>query len=223
VRTFFKWCLKDEKILQPPRYGAYFDPPGKRAIRLSQNDKVQKRFTRDEILRLLDAAEAANFRLYAAILLALNTGCQNVDIETLQMNDIDFKGRWYSQMRAKKGTKRKSKLWPRTVKALKRLAKQNGTGEGNSQIFKSKSGGTYSRKDCLSKEFATLRKECGITTKGAGFQWIRHTFFDTAKDRYWFAAKKSMGHEIQDVAATYTHDYDAVLTEMSKYVERRFF
>ncbi|MBX3420528.1 MAG: tyrosine-type recombinase/integrase [Pirellulaceae bacterium] len=219
VRTMFNWLLKAKIITAAPDYAAAFDAPDMVARENERLERGTKDFTRAEVRSLLRHAKD-HPRLYAAILLALNTGCQNADITTLKRSHVDLAGGWYLQPRAKRAKRRRAKLWPRTVRALQAVI-------GNRQladddlIFTSATGGPWHGRNCLAKEFATLKSNAGITKARCGFQWLRHTFITQASQGGdLIAVQLAVGHVDRTITARYIHSvYDPRLESIANLVD----
>jgi integrase len=219
VRTMFNWLLKSKVITVPPDYGTAFDAPDIVARENERLDRGAKDFTRQQVRSLLRHAKDSP-EMYAAILLALNTGCQNIDIATLKRSHIDFAGGWYQQPRAKRAKRRRAKLWPRTVKALQALMQGRAVGDDD-LLFQSRTGGVWHGRNCLAKEFATLKTKAGIAKKGCGFQWLRHTFITQAtQGGDLIAVQLAVGHADRSITSRYIHSvYDPRLESISKLVD----
>jgi integrase len=220
VRTMFNWFLKEGILEKPPAYGSKFDAPGKVALENQRLERGAKNFTQKQVRALLRHAKDQP-SLYAAILLALNTGCQNVDIETLRRCHLDLSGGWYVQPRAKRGKLRRAKLWPRTIKAMRAVIGDRELGDDD-LVFLSKSGGEWDGRNCVSKEFAALKKRAGIKKERCGFQWLRHTFITQASQGGdLVAVQLAVGHADRTITAIYIHGvYDPRLVSIANLVDR---
>jgi integrase len=224
VRGMFNWLMKNGKVKSVPQFGSGFDAPEQAELDRHKRDKPAKYLTRQQIRALLRATKGddpASQRMHAAILLAINTGCQNEDIETLRFRHIDWKGGWYIQPRKKSGKPRRAKLWRRTLAALNRMIGDRER-DPDAMVFVSKSGGVFRGRNCLAKEFPAFRDAAEIKTPGAGFQWLRHSFIteaDQLADRV--AVQISGGHAHRSITDNYVHRvYDQRLIAISKHVEQ---
>lgn len=219
VRTMFNWLLKSKKITLPPDYGTAFDAPDIVARENERLDRGSKDFTRQQVRSLLRHSKD-DAAMYAAILLALNTGCQNVDIATLKRSHIDLIGGWYLQPRAKRAKRRRAKLWPRTVKALRELIGDRQLVDDD-LVFQSKTGGQWHGRNCLAKDFALLKTKAGIIKKRCGFQWLRHTFITQASQGGdLIAVQLAVGHADRSITARYIHAvYDPRLISIANLVD----
>lgn len=219
VRTMFNWLLKSKVITTPPDYGTAFDAPDIVARENERLDRGAKDFTRQQARSLLRHSKD-DPSMHAAILLALNTGCQNVDIATLKRSHIDLVGGWYIQPRAKRAKRRRAKLWPRTVKALRGVIGDRQLADDD-LIFESKTGGPWHGRNCLAKDFATLKTKAGITKKGCGFQWLRHTFITQAtQGGDLIAVQLAVGHADRSITSRYIHSvYDPRLESIANLVD----
>jgi integrase len=218
-RTMFNWFVKAGVLDRAPEYGTAFDPPNNIARENERLERGSKDFTRQQVRALLKHSKDRP-ELHAAILLALNTGCQNVDIETLKRCHIDLEGGWYIQPRAKRAKPRRAKLWPRTVRALRAVIGDRELTDGDS-IFVGKSGGTWHGRNCLAKEFAAIKKLAGITKTRCGFQWLRHTFITQASQGGdLVAVQLAVGHADRSITLRYIHNvFDPRLVAISAMVD----
>ena len=222
TRGLFNWLMKAQLIKSVPAYGVVFDAPSQEEIDNHRDDQPTKLYSRRDVRALLRATKGdavADRRMHAAILLAINTGCQNVDIETLQFKHIDWRKGWYIQPRTKKAKKRRAKLWRRTIKAIDRMVGDRERGPKD-LVFVSSSGGEWRGRNCLAKEFKPIRDATGI--EAGGFQWLRHTFITNAiqtGDRD--AVKIACGHASRDITDNYVHKiFDPRQIAIAKHVEQ---
>jgi integrase len=215
----FNWLLKSKIISTAPDYGTAFDAPDIVARENERLERGSKDFTRDQVRKLLKHSKD-DPAMYAAILLALNTGCQNVDIATLARSHVDLDGGWYLQPRAKRAKPRRAKLWPRTVRALRALLASRELADDD-LIFQSKTGGAWHGRNCLAKDFAQLKTKAGITKKRCGFQWLRHTFITQASQGGdLIAVQLAVGHADRSITARYIHAvYDPRLISIANLVD----
>lgn len=224
TRSMLNWLMKAGYVKTVPQYGVNFDAPSQQEIDRNRDQRQTKLFSRSHvraILRQTKGDSDDDQRMHAAILLAINTGCQNEDIQTMRFKDIDWTGRWYVQPRKKKAKKRRAKLWQRTIKALEKMIgdrKRNPDG----LVFVSKAGGEWHGRNCVAKEFKDMRVAAGITLDRAGFQWLRHTFITHAMelgDRE--AVKIACGHATRDITDNYIHSiFDPRQVAIAKHVEK---
>lgn len=218
-RTMFNWMVKSGILDRAPEYGTAFDPPDTNARENERLERGGKDFTRTEVRKLLKHAKDSPV-LYAAILLAINTGCQNVDIETLKLAHLDLDGGWYLQPRRKKAKPRRAKLWPRTVRALRSVIGEREL-DSEALIFQAKSGGPWDGRNGLAKEFNALKKRAGINKPRCGFQWLRHTFITQASQGGdLVAVQLAVGHADRTITLRYIHNiYDPRLVAIAAMVD----
>lgn len=70
--------------------------------------------------------------------------------------------------------------------------------------FRGRSGGVWSGRNCLAKEFADVKTLAGITTPKAGFQWLRHSFSTEASQGGDLpAVQLAMGHADRTITLTF--------------------
>jgi integrase len=208
VRCVFKFALDAGLIDRPVRFGPGFKRPTKKTLRLHRAKQGPKLFTREEVVRLLDACGTP---LRAMVLLAVNCGFGNSDCANLPLTALDLDGGWIDYPRPKTGIPRRCPLWPETVEALRdALAKRKEPKEPADAglVFVTKFGAGWAREDTsnpVSQEVGRLLRRLGIDTrKGLGFYTLRHVFrtvADEAKDQP--AADFIMGHESPHMSTVY--------------------
>lgn len=220
VRGMFKWLVATNKIDRPPKYGASFNAPDKTSIDRHRDNNDKRYFTRSDVRRLLRYSKDEFPQLHTAILLGINTGCQNQDITTLRFKHLDLVRGWYFQPRSKKAKQRRAKLWKRTVRSLKELNRYRETGPDD-YVFVSKSGGQWHGRNCLAKEFAELKEIADIDYPKCGFQWLRHSFITEANQTGdLIAVQLACGHAPRTVTENYIHSvYDPRLEAIAATVE----
>jgi len=117
LRIVVKWA-NDRKLtaIEVPKS---FCKPSKKAIRRFRNNKKSQLWiSREDIRRLIDAADIVS---KPVILLGVNCGLGSADIAKLTQDDIDLtqKEVWLSVSRQKTETMRHLWLWPETIEALR--------------------------------------------------------------------------------------------------------
>lgn len=122
VCILFNYAHENELIEKPVRFGQEFSRPSAKQLRRVKNQRGPKLFNREEITRLIQAADV-HFR--AMIYLGLNGGLGNTDIANLPQAAVDLKHGWINFPRPKTEIPRRIPLWPETVQALREsLAKR---------------------------------------------------------------------------------------------------
>ena len=178
VRTMFKWAYDNDVIDRPVKYGSDWSKTPKKRVRLEQQAKQGKEFTKKETLALLEAAQP---QIKAMILLGLNAGYGNLDCARLRTTDV--KGVWLDVPRGKTGQKRRCWLWQETRDALKAVMREH---DGEEPLFKTAAGNLWVDEDTgrnnLTKEFLKLRKRTDCNRKGVGFYSFRHMTETIASD-----------------------------------------
>ncbi len=111
VKTFLNWLYENEYLEVVPR-GLISACKG---FTRKQPDVLP--FTVDEVKCLLNAAGSRRTKLY--ILLAINLGYTQIDIATLQHEDVDWKTGIVSRSRHKSGIQQEHRLWPITARLLR--------------------------------------------------------------------------------------------------------
>jgi integrase len=115
-RMLFSYAFESGLIDKPIRYGPTFDRPSKKTLRRVRKASGSRMFERDELLRVLDAADPC---LKAMVLLGINGGLSNDDVATLPLNALNLETGWLDYARPKTGVDRKIPLWPETTAAIK--------------------------------------------------------------------------------------------------------
>jgi integrase len=213
IRSILKYAYDAELIDKTIRMGTGFKCPTQTTMRLHKARQGAKLFTRDEIHRMLDAAEQP---LKAMILLGINCGFGNSDCANLPTSAVDLETAWADFPRPKTGIARRCPLWPETVAAIRdALAARPAPKDANNAglVFITKYGGPWGKEIAdspVSKETAKLLKELHINgRKRLNFYTLRHTFrtvADEAKDQP--ACNHIMGHEPPEMATHYRERID---------------
>lgn len=207
VMVFFNYFNEQEWTERPIKLGPLF----KRASRkVKRRRRAQRRghkwFEPEEIRRLIEAADP---RLKAMILLAINCGFGNTDCATLPLSVVDLDGGWIDYSRVKTGVQRRCPLWPETVAALRAVLEKRKSPKDEAfrdRVFTTIFGGTFEAGKCkddspISKRMATLLKKLGLQRKHRNFYSLRHTFYTVGKRRSKLGAQIIMGHADADEAA----------------------
>jgi integrase len=210
VRSVFKHAFDTELIDKPVRFGPGFDPPSQKVLRLHRARQGENLFSREEVLRLLEASPAAE---RAMAFLGLNCAYGNRDVATLPLTALDLDGGWASYHREKTGMHRRCPLWPETVQALRdALAARPEPREGHAGlVFLTRWGTPWmsirqtNYTDKVAAHFGQLLRKLGINgRRRLGFYTLRHVFrtvADESKDQP--AVDFIMGHSDGHVSAHY--------------------
>jgi integrase len=232
VRSVFKYAFEIELIDKPVRFGPGFERPTRKVIRLHRARQGENLFTREEILRLLEAAPVP---LKAMIYLGLNCGYGNNDIATLPLTALDLDAGWASHHREKSGVQRRCALWGETIQALREaLAKRPRPkqDEHTGLVFITRMGTPWislremNSTDTVGIRFRQLLKKLGINgRRRLGFYTLRNIFrtvADEAKDQP--AVDFIMGHSDGHISAHYRERIaDGRLRAVTEYVRRWLF
>lgn len=207
-RQAFTWAYESETIDALPRFGPDFKVASKKQHRKHRADSGKKLFSREEILSLLEAADA---KWKAIILLCVNGGLGNTDIAELTFSHLDLDGGWIDYARRKTGIDRRIPLWLTTVEALRKAIEERPTPKPDAKelVFLTGHGramirltGKGTRTDQTVQNFRGLIKKAGL--EGGGLYWLRHTFQtigDEARDHP--ATTAIMGHADNSMAGNY--------------------
>ena len=205
VRTLFNFGWNNDLIAKPVRFGEMFDRPRKREIRRHRGTQVRT-YTREEILRLLDAADT---RARAWILLGINGGYGPTDLASLRISQVDFHDMWISHPRPKTALPRETSLWPATADALRQVIDSRPVAKDEADrelVFLNARGSRLVRDgyDGIGKAFRQLNRELGMLQKGRGIYALRRSFCTeagAAKDPD--ALRVCMGHSDDSQLDTY--------------------
>jgi integrase len=221
TRTLFAFLYKSELIDVPVKFGASFDKPSKRVLRLDRVRNGPKLIDADACRKLLAAADP---QLRAMILLGLNCAFGATDCSNLERRHLDVRPGWIDWARIKTGTPRRCPLWPETVAALDAAALVRPDAKDPADAgavfltrhfnrwtrFKDTGEGRGVLVDSVLGQFQTLARKCGVKLPaGCGFYVLRHTFrtvADGVKDQP--AAMAIMGHADQSINSYYRESID---------------
>lgn len=203
VRTVFNYGHNSLGLPQP-NYGAEWQPPSKRAMRLAKAARGRRWFDAAEIQLLLDHASK---QLRGMILLGVNCGFGNADCGHLERKYLDLDGGWVEYHRPKTGIWRRAKLWPETIQAIRVVMAR----KESHLVFLTQRGNSWisDRDSPLTKQFSRLMVAAGVNPNGRNFYGCRHTFrhvADSAGDQP--AANVIMGHADNSMASHYRGDVD---------------
>lgn len=115
VKSVFRYGV-DNALVEKVRFGSEFVKPAASTLRKHKAASVVKMLEPGQVRKLIDAADVP---MKAMIYLGLNCGFGNMDISTLPLSALDLDKGWLEFPRPKTGVKRRCKLWPETVSALK--------------------------------------------------------------------------------------------------------
>jgi integrase len=206
LRSIFKHSYESGLLDRPARFGPGFKRPSMKTLRLHRAEQGLKLFTREEILRLLDAAGVP---MKAMILLGINAGFGNADCGQLPLSAVDLERGIIDFPRPKTGILRRCVLWPETVAALKEALTKRPEpkrAEDAELVFLTKYGKPWAKDIAdspVTKEMRKLLDALGMNGH-RNFYTLRHTFrtvADEAKDQP--AADSIMGHEVSHMSSVY--------------------
>jgi len=196
IKTVFKYGYEAGIIERVVRYGPEFVKPSAAVLRKHKATNGTKMFTAEECRQLIDAADD---RMKAMILLALNAGYGNSDCAQLLVSAVDHG--WIDYARPKTGIERRCPLWPETVKALEAIPGQ----EDRETVFLTDRGNTFDADHAsVTKLFRRLLEDLGLYRRGRNFYSLRHVFrtaADGCKDGP--AIRMIMGHSDGSIDAVY--------------------
>lgn len=214
VRSVFKYGADpDIRILDRlPPFGPSFKKPSAKVLRIHRAQNGEKMLEAADCKALLDAAGAP---LKAMLLLGLNCGFGNHDLATLPESAVDLVSGWVSYHRPKTGIKRRAKLWPETVVAIREAIAQRPKcrQEGAESLLFLTARGRQWLSEGIAHPVAAavihLMKKCNVHRKGLGPYVLRHvhrTIADGARDQA--ACDMIMGHARIGMAGVYVERID---------------
>jgi integrase len=204
VRCLFKFGYDAGLIDKPMRFGAGFERPSKKVLRLHKARQGPRTFTAQEVRRIIDTA---GMPLKAMILLGINCGYGNSDCGNLPRSALDIEKGWVDFSRPKTGIERRCPLWSETVATIKAslTKRREPTNPKHTDlVFLTKYGNSWAQDIAgITKEFRKVLKVLDINGH-RNFYSLRHTFrtvADGAKDQP--AADHIMGHESGHMSTVY--------------------
>ena len=210
IKGLFRWGVKQGLLEKLPRYGAAFDPPSAKTLRLAKAAKGERLFAHEEVLTLL---KSANVQQTAHILLALNCGYGASDISALPISAVDLEGGWIDFARVKTGSGRRCWLWPETRTALAAAMEARVPAEDpadDDKALLTRYGKPLVRdfkgapEDTIAVGFRRLLAKVKLDGKGLSFYRLRHTHrtvADESGDQP--ACAVIMGHADHTMAGNY--------------------
>jgi integrase len=214
ARTAFKYAFDAGLIPAPVRFGPEFKKPSASVLRRHRAKNGTRMIDAADLRKLIDAADE---QLQAMALLALNCGFGNGDVAALPLNAVNLDAGWIDFARPKTGIRRRCKLWPETVDALRTVLanRREPLPEAKDFVFVGERGRPWiliregNRTDLVAVTFTRFLRSMKMHKPRFGFYTLRHvhrTIADGAKDPV--AANYIMGHVDGSMAATYTHGVD---------------
>ncbi|MFW6171687.1 MAG: tyrosine-type recombinase/integrase [Planctomycetota bacterium] len=225
IRVVLNYAFQSGLVDRPVRYGN-FKKPAKRVLRRQRAEAGPRIFEPEEIHRLLDHA---NTQMRAMILLAVNTGCGNMDLAKMQFRHLDLESGMMDYPRPKTGIERRAPLWPGTVTAVVAwLAKRKPPAdpENENLVFLTKRRGPWSvdtsTRNPISAEFRKLKAKAGIERDGLTFYRLRHTTQTVADELGdYLATRRIMGHADDSISGHYRERFpDERLIRVSEHVRQ---
>ncbi|MEZ6103770.1 MAG: site-specific integrase [Pirellulaceae bacterium] len=179
IRVIFNFAYQSHLLDRPVRFGPSFKRPSQRVLRNARAERGPKRFSAEEIHKLLGVASV---QMRAMILLGINCGLGNGDVARLEFRHIDLESKWLDYPRPKSGVERTSPLWPETCDALREAIENRSEPLNESDanlVFITKYGKSWFKESSdnpIANEFRKLLHVTKIYRKGVGFYALRHTF-----------------------------------------------
>jgi hypothetical protein len=200
VRTMFRWAHRVARLItSEPWYGDRFSKTS--AAEKRRTRTADRIFTRDELRKILNAATGP---LRTFTLLALNGGMYAADIAQIHKMDLKRVGaQWLiDNEREKTGIRRKTPLWPETVRAV---AKTRDRGE-HPLLFLTMFGNPWVRPgiDSIVMRYTDFLTVLGIKRPRLNFGAFKHTHVSAVGDSGDpVAARLVRGHKVVGIESHY--------------------
>ena len=204
--------------------GAYFEKPSADELRKDRANQDHGGVLMLEANQIRDVLAQARPNIKAMILLGINVGMGNEDVARLEFRHIDIETGWLDFPRPKTGVKRRAKLWPERVEAIREASGERSDG----YVFLTKYGKPWFREtneNQVSRAFRDLLTKTGQHVNGIGFYCLRRGFETIASEaRDQPAIDLSMGHQSPDMATLYRQRLgDDRLIAVAKHVRKWLF
>jgi integrase/GTPase SAR1 family protein len=197
ARSLFKFAYDAGLIERPVRYGSNFSTPSAGAVRRARYAAGRQDFTPAEVRKLLAAASG---QTRAMVLLGVSCGLGNTDCGKLRIEMLDLDGGWLDYPRPKTGTRRRARLWPEAIKALRACIGERTEGP----VFRTSQYNAWGHDD-VSRAFRKVLSTVGLAKTGRGFYGLRKTFrtiaAETGDEK---ACDLVMGHVDTSMGGLYT-------------------
>ena len=161
------------------RFGTEFKRPTRKTLRQVRDARGKRMFEPEEFHA---ACAVAPLQIRAMLLLGVNAGFGGADCGLLPIGAVDLDTGWIDFARPKTGVRRRCRLWPETVAAIREVlaARKPPKDPADAElVFLTKYGkrwydGTPSNP--ASKEVKKVLELAGVRRKGLSFYAARHTF-----------------------------------------------
>lgn len=213
VKGVFYYGMEAELIGKVPNFGPDFSPPTKSSERKLRAVSKQRKFTPDEILRLLAVCNAP---WRARVLLGINCGLGPFDLCELREGHLDLDAGVLDFPRPKTGIARRSVLWPETVRAVRDALRARPSPADPALadlVFLTARGRSWAKQgagDMVSKMFRNVLKRAKLSgERNTTFYSLRHTFKSAGgRARDPEAVRLAMGHGQKGMGETYEEWFD---------------
>lgn len=175
IKAIFHWAANDQGYIDRlPRFGSSFKRPSKPDLDREREERGGRVFAAEQIRALVAAARPT---LKAMILLGVNCGYGNTDCGKLPLSKLDLDGGWTTFARTKNAIRRRAKLWPETVEAIREVLKGRkapADSQHAGRVFITKYRHQF-RASAIGYEFEKLALKTGMTREAADFYDLRRT------------------------------------------------
>jgi integrase len=224
IRSVFTYAATKEAISRT-RFGT-FKAPARDELDAErfrrEREHGTREFTPAQLHTIIDAAPVT---LKAMILLAVNAGFGNTDVATLPRAYLDLEGGWANYPRPKTTIRRRAKLWPETVAAVRAALDErphhldpadaelvfitvNGLRWVRAAVEKDAAGAVAIKTDdSVSKGFRTLLASLEMRRPGLSFYSLRHCC-ETHGGADQIAVDAVMGHRTPGMGTNYRQGID---------------
>ncbi|MBI3464342.1 MAG: hypothetical protein HY000_14995 [Planctomycetes bacterium] len=232
IRTVLKFAVDQGLVDRAIRVGQALVKPSAKELRAlkekAEEEGAARCFEARHIRKLLRAADPQQL---AMLYLGINVAYGNGDCGRLPRRVVDLKGGWISFARPKTGVRRKARLWPETIAAMKAAIEARPTPQPEAEhlFFVTSKGGSWAKDRAdnpIAKQFTKLLVKTRLKRKGACFYALRHTFATVATESLdQLAVDWVMGHIDPSVPARYREKppSDARLEAVSNFVRAWLF
>ena len=179
IKSCLNWLVKAEHIENPIKCGPEFVKPTAVVARRHKREMGRKLYTPEELHAILDES---GLRMRAMILLGINCGYHNADVESLPLQTLQsgMRSGILEHARRKTEIERACPLWEETQAALEAWLSRRPKSDSK-MAFVLHNGRELSQTNAdVAKRFRMVRDAAGV--HAGGYSWLRKTFATYAGD-----------------------------------------